>query len=143
MYLVDINVWLALAFEAHGHHMRALGWFNRAEPGACAMSRLTQSGFLRLATNPAVFGEEAVTMSEAWILYDALLADERVYYLPEPHGLEPCWRKFTEGGTYSPKVWSDAYLAAFALVSGIALLSFDEGFQKFDGLKWTMPDGVS
>jgi hypothetical protein len=109
----------------------------------CLFRSSERGGFLRLATNPAVFGEEAVTVSEAWILYDALLADERVYYLPEPHGLEPCWRKFTEGGTYSPKVWSDAYLAAFALVSGIALVSFDEGFQKFDGLKWTIPDVAS
>ena len=78
-------------------------------------------------------------MTEAWILYDALRADERVIYLPEPHGLESSWRKFIEGETYSPKVWSDAYLAAFAQMSGIAVVSFDEDFRKFDGLKWTSP----
>ncbi len=78
-------------------------------------------------------------MSEARILYDALLADERVSYLLEPHGLESSGRKFTEGETYSPKVWSDAYLAAFAQMSGIAVVSFDKSFQKFDGLKCTSP----
>ena len=139
MHLVDVNLWLALVFEAHDHHPRALRWFDGAEPDSCAMCRFAQSGFLRLATNPAVFGDEAVTMSQAWGLYDALLTDERVCYLPEPQGLEPAWRTYTEGETHSPKVWSDAYLAAFAKAAGIGMVSFDKGFRKFDGLVLTIP----
>ena len=139
MHLADANLWLALVFEAHDHHQRALGWFDTVEPDSCAMCRFAQSGFLRLATNPAVFGDEAVTMTQAWTLYDELLADERVYYLPEPHGLEPVWRSYTQGHVRSPKVWSDAYLAAFANACGVAVVSFDEGFRKFDGLGLTVP----
>lgn len=139
VHLADINFWLALAFEAHHHHPRALRWFDGAEPDSCAMCRFSQSGVLRLATNPAVFGDEAVTMAQAWALYDELLADERVYYLAEPQGLEPIWRDYTRGQTHSPKVWSDAYLAAFAEVAGIGVLSFDKGFQQFDGLALTIP----
>ena len=140
MHLIDINIWLALVFEAHQHHPRALRWFDLAEPGACIMCRVVQSGFLRLATNPSVFGDEAVTMSQAWMLYDALLADERIHYLLEPQGLEATWRSYTEGQTYSPKVWSDAYLAAFAKTAGFNLVSFDKGFRKFNDLKVIIPE---
>ncbi|NKB67930.1 MAG: PIN domain-containing protein [Candidatus Latescibacteria bacterium] len=139
MHLVDINVWLALIFEAHQHHPQALRWFDAAEPDSCAMCRLAQNGLLRLATNPAVFADEAVTMAQAWALYDELLADERVYYLAEPQGLEATWRDYTRDQTHSSKVWSDAYLAAFAVAAGMGVLSFDKGFQKFDGLALTIP----
>ncbi len=139
MYLVDINFWLALVFEAHYHHPRALRWFDVAQPDACAICRVAQSGFLRLATNPTVFGDEAVTMSQAWDLYDKLLTDERVCYLPEPQGLESVWRTYTQDQTHSPKVWSDAYLAASAEAAGIGMVSFDKGFRKFDGLVLTIP----
>ena len=102
MHLADVSFWLALAFQAHGHHPRALRWFDAAPPDACAMCRFTQSGFLRLATNPAVFGDEAVPMSQAWALYDELQSDERVCFLQEPQGLEPAWRRHTEGHTHYP-----------------------------------------
>ena len=48
-------------------------------------------------------------------------------------------RKTSEGETHSPKVWSDAYLAAFAEAAGIGMVSFDKGFRKFDGLVLTIP----
>jgi toxin-antitoxin system PIN domain toxin len=88
MHLPDINVWLALTFEVHAHHRTAKKWFEGAEPDSCAFCRLTQQGFLRLATNPAVFKDEAVTMDVAWACYDSLLEDERVYFMREPEGLE-------------------------------------------------------
>lgn len=140
MHLADANLWLALAFEVHAHHQRALRWFDAREPESCAMCRLAQSGFLRLATNPAVFGIEAVVTAQAWDLYDELLSDERVFYLPEPNGLEQAWRRYTKGQQYSTKVWSDAYLAAFANACGIALVSFDTGFLNYDGLTLVAPE---
>lgn len=33
--------------------------------------------------------------------------------------------------TSSPKVWMDAYLAAFAITSGLRFVTFDRDFQKF------------
>ena len=66
MYLPDINVWLALAFEVHFHHRTAKAWFKGTGPDGCGFCRLTQQGFLRLAANPAVFGDEAVPMDVAW-----------------------------------------------------------------------------
>jgi predicted nucleic acid-binding protein len=53
-FLLDVNVWLALAFPAHAHHQQALGAFQQATPArpAC-FCRATQQGFLRLASTAA------------------------------------------------------------------------------------------
>ena len=48
MHLLDINVWLALAFEVHAHHRRAKKWFQGAGPDSCAFCWLTQQGFLKI-----------------------------------------------------------------------------------------------
>ena len=45
--------------------------------------------------------------------------------------MEAVWRRYTEPYPYSHRVWSDAYLAAFAAVAGLTLATFDQGFGKF------------
>jgi hypothetical protein len=70
MHLPDVNVWLALTFDSHVHHLRAKLWFDALTTQAY-FCRLTQQGFLRLATNPKAFGRDAVTMDDAWRLFDA------------------------------------------------------------------------
>src|SRR4051794_5335004 len=95
MRLPDVNLWLALAFQSHVHHARAKDWFEALpEPGG-SFCRMTQQGFLRLATNPKAFGDEAVTLADAWRMYDAFRADPRVAFAEEPAGLEAFWREYT------------------------------------------------
>ena len=113
MFLPDVNLWLALAFESHFHHKAAKEWFDARSDG-CSFCRLTQQGFLRLATNPKAFGDEAVSITDAWGLYDTLLNDPGVSFIEEPLGLELIWREYTERQSFSPQVWNDAFLAAFA-----------------------------
>jgi len=71
-------------------------------------------------------------------LYDALLGDPRIAYAEEPPGVEPCWRDYTCGQTFSPKVWNDAYLAAFARAAELKLVTFDDGFVQFAELNFTI-----
>jgi toxin-antitoxin system PIN domain toxin len=67
MHLPDVNVWLALTFDSHIHHPPAKAWFdNLANDTVCHFCRLTQQGFLRLATNRRVFGKHALTLPKAW-----------------------------------------------------------------------------
>jgi len=77
-------------------------------------------------------------MAAAWSCYDKLLNDERVYYSTESGDLEPLWRRHTNRGAYSPKVWSDAYLAAFAGAARMSIVSFDRGFRQYKGLEATI-----
>ena len=66
MLLLDINVWLALTFDSHVHHGSALSCYNSLPPNETrCFCRLTQQGFLRLATNQKAFPGSALSMDEA------------------------------------------------------------------------------
>lgn len=138
MFLADVNFWLALAFQSHVHHVSARNWFDAAADDSCFFCRLTQQGFLRLATNPKALGSEAVSLSDAWRLYDALVGDPRVAYAIEPANLEPLWRRHTQRRSFSPKVWNDAFLAAFAEGSSLELVTFDQGFTQYQSARCTI-----
>src|SRR5207249_2967435 len=78
-------------------------WFEALGSGAAAFCRLTQQGFLRLATTPKVLADEPLTLIQAWQLYDELFGDPRVVFSEEPDELEKHWRGFTRRRTFSPK----------------------------------------
>lgn len=132
--LVDINVWLGLTFTAHQHHAAAVGWFGQCDESSAAFCRMTQQGFLRLASNSLVFKSDALNLRGSWAKYDTLLSDERVCFQHEPLDVEDRWRQFTMNRTFSAKIWNDAYLAAFAISSGLELVTFDKGFRRYEGL---------
>jgi toxin-antitoxin system PIN domain toxin len=88
MYLPDINFWLAAAFASHAHHDAASEWFQHVPMRECAFCRMTQQGFLRLATTPKVLTVKALTLIQAWRLYDDLFRDPRVVFSEEPGNLE-------------------------------------------------------
>jgi predicted nucleic acid-binding protein len=67
-------------------------------------------------------------------LYDAFRADSRIDFLDEPPALPALWREHTDRQTYSPKVWNDAYLAAFACTGDLKLVTFDQSFAQYAGL---------
>ena len=94
---------------------------------------MTQQGFLRLATNPKAMADP-LTHNQAWRAYDRFLEDERIEFSEEPLGLEAHWRVYSKGAKYSPKIWNDAYLAAFATSSRMKLVTFDKGFRGYDKL---------
>ena len=129
--LPDVNVWLALAFEVHAHHGTARAWFDSVDVRTALWCRVTQQGFLRLASNPSVFGEEALTLQDAWSCYDALSGDERTGFVAEAAGLERLWREHTSSRTHSPKVWTDAYLVAFASSAGLTMVTFDRAIVSY------------
>jgi len=131
MVLPDTNLWIALAFDVHAHHQVAHAWRTAAEQEHLAFCRLTQQSFLRLITNPAVLGADTQTLDQAWQTYDRLQTHPSVTFLPEPVRVESTWRSLTRGASHSPKVWNDAYLAAFAACTPCQLVTFDRGFRKY------------
>ncbi len=135
MHLLDVNVWLALAFDSHRHHTSAAEWFSTAQNESCCFCRITQMGFLRLATTPRVMIDAALNLTEAWQAYESLYNDPRVVFADEPDELEPLWRAYTQHDLFSPKVWSDAYLAAFAHAADFEVITFDRGFAHYQDLR--------
>jgi toxin-antitoxin system PIN domain toxin len=137
--LCDSNVWLALALSMHAHHAAAREWFEAvADPRSVLFCRATQQTFLRLLTNASVlspYGNPPLTNRQAWEAYQALLADDRIAFRSEePAGLEAEWRRFAVRETASPKIWMDAYLAAFALAGDCRMVTTDAAFRQFRGL---------
>ena len=139
MILCDSNVWLALTLFDHTHHTSALRWFDGiTEPKMVFFCRATQQSFLRLLTSAAVLtpiGNAPLTNRQAWNLYETLLTDDRIdTQFREPPGLERLWKQFALRDTSSPKLWIDAYLAAFALAGGYRFVTIDKAFAQFEGL---------
>lgn len=133
--LLDVNVWLALAAEAHPHHFRAKAyWENEAAPRS-AFCRLTQLALLRHLTNPAIMGDQVMVPSAAWAKLHEFLALPEIQSLPEPPGLDAHLGEFCNLGRSSPNLWTDAYLAAFARCAGLRLVTLDHGFSRFSGLE--------
>ena len=133
--LTDVNVWIALATERHEHHAPARDWFFSLEEEGAAFCRVTQMSFLRLLTNSAVMGEDVLTPPEAWRRYQDLRRDWRVSFAAEPAGVEAGWIHLMSA-TPAPRSWTDAYLAAFAIGHGYALVSFDRNFARWKELRF-------
>jgi uncharacterized protein len=125
MKLLDANVWLAAGWVNHAQHPIARAWFDR-EDDDLAWCRVTQMSFLRLVSNPAVAGSDALTRRQAWIAYDTFAADPRVRFLDEPDGIAPLWLSFSKRDDRSHQLWTDDYLAAFAQAAGVTLVTFDK-----------------
>jgi uncharacterized protein len=133
--LLDANVWLALAAEAHTHHRRAeLYWRNEAAP-LVVFCRVTQLAFLRHLTNKSIMGRQTLTPAEAWKKCAEFLALPEIELIAEPTALDQHLQKFCDLGRTSPNLWTDAYLAAFAKCAGLRLVTFDRGFSKFSGVE--------
>jgi len=122
----DVNVWVALNLDGHAHHAAAKEWYE-ALPAAWTLifCRQTQMGLFRFLTTAAVMQGEALTMQGCWQLYDQWVATGQVAWADEPMGLEETLRSLAGGAAASRKIWTDAYLAAFAEAGNLTLVTLD------------------
>jgi toxin-antitoxin system PIN domain toxin len=145
--LFDSNIWLALTFSAHPHHALAKGIFAEASAkNPACFCRATQQSFLQLATTPAIlhaYGAEGFTNQDAAKLIQTLSRLSAVSTLEEPSGIESRWLELAGLPSSSPKVWMDAYLAAFAILHEAEFVTLDRDFHNFekDGLKLRLLGG--
>ena len=78
-------------------------------------------------------GNDVLSSRDAWRAYRTILADERISFAPEPFALEPEWQKLTAQDRPTPKVWTDAYLVAFAHAGGMRLVTLDRAVLAIAG----------
>lgn len=122
----DVNVWMALTYGGHVHHKVARTWFEEVNMEArVCFCRFTQISLLRLLTTQAVMGtDEVMTQTQAWQAFDS-----RIVFVDEPPNLEELFRSLSRQHSPNPKTWANSYLAAFAAVSDMYLVTFDQAFQ--------------
>lgn len=131
--LPDINVWLALAVKEHLHHMPAMRyWLNEAAAPVC-FCRVTMLGLVRLLSQPKVMGASALSLQAAMQAFQGWLELPGVRWVDEP---AECSRTLTDvvAQGLAPRLWTDAYLAAFARSANLRVISFDADFRRFDHL---------
>jgi toxin-antitoxin system PIN domain toxin len=129
----DINVWLALLDPNHFHHAAASRYWEDHPESELAFSRITMLGLLRLSTQPRVLSR-TLSASEAWEIYQSYLAQPQIHFLAEPETTEWHFSSLTAKAALPHRLWTDAYLAAFAIAGGCQLVSFDADFEQFPGL---------
>lgn len=134
-FFPDVNVWLALSYLGHEHHLAAASWFDGLHSEIAYFCRVTQLSFLRLITHPNVMGEDTKSQSEAWRTYGTFLSDERISFCLEPDAeqLGSILRRLTAGQHASSKQWPDAYLSAFAQTADMILVTFDRALHQMTG----------
>ena len=134
--LVDVNVLLALLHARHQHHPRALAWLNTCDSaGAVKVCRVVQMGVLRLLTRTAVMREDVLSAAEFWEGWARLMDDDRLAWVQEPLDTEEAWRRVTSVLPKRQCAETDAYLAALARAGDWTLVTFDQGFRRFAGLR--------
>lgn len=134
--LFDTNVWIAAIFSTHPFHSRAqtaLAERTAAEPAV--FCRSTQQSFLRLASTEALlkaYGALGLTNRDALVALSDLMTLPQVCDRLEPPGTVALWHRLAGRDTASPKLWMNAYLAAFALGGGLSLVSLDHDLKSFE-----------
>ncbi|MBK6998659.1 MAG: PIN domain-containing protein [Rhodoferax sp.] len=133
--LFDTNVWLAAVFPKHLFHQIAqqeLVQSTAAQP--VVWCRATQQSFVRLASTASLhraYDAQGLTNRSVLAVLDALQALPQVTWRDEPQGIFGLWRTLAALDSASPKVWMDAYLAAFAIAAGLRMVTLDRDFQTF------------
>ena len=133
--LFDTSVWIAAVFTSHPFHLPAQKSLQLATPAEPAVfCRSTQQSFLRVASTPTLlkaYGATGLTNRDALVTLGALRALPQVCEREEPPGASALWHRLVSRDTASPKVWMDAYLAAFAISGGMRMVSLDQDFRNF------------
>ena len=132
--LPDLNVWLALASPMHQHHSSAVAYWEEQASQQVLFCTVTALGLVRLVMQPKVMGDAALTAADASALLDQFVQQPGVSHAqPSSEGWD-VFHGFMRQADLSPRLCTDAHLAALAITNQWRLVSFDRDFQSFCGL---------
>lgn len=128
VYLLDVNVVIALLDEAHAGHQTAEEWFDT--PGLeWALCAFTEAGVLRFFTRPKT-GD--MSMEQVAAMLERLKEQPGYRYQP----ITVDWQTLTEPffkRLFGHKQVTDAFLLGLAIHAGLVLVTFDGGIQPLAG----------
>ena len=120
MALLDVNALVALAWDSHVHHASMRAWFTAKDPVGWATCPITESGFVRVSSNPLVL-PSALGVDAARGVLATLRAHPRHRFLPDDVSM-------SDGDIPSIAGYrqvTDAHLLALARRGGMRLVTFD------------------
>lgn len=128
IFLLDLNLLLALAWPSHVHHNIAHDWFRQNAAPGWATCPVTQLGFIRLSSNPA-FTSDAVSPNEALSLLGAMIAMDGHEFWPDDID---CTSVAFAGGMRMTghRQVTDAYLLSLARARAGCLATLDRRMNR-------------
>lgn len=140
MKLPDVNLLLYAVDDTSPRHARAREWLESVLSGTeeVAFAWAVLLGFVRVATNPAVF-ESPLTAEQALDYVEEWLAPPGTSTVAPGRGHAARLRALLEPLGTAGNLTSDAHLAALAIEHGAELCSADNDFARFAGLRWRDP----
>jgi toxin-antitoxin system PIN domain toxin len=135
--LVDTSVWVAAFFDEHEFFLPAKAFVASCGRGQPALfCRASEQSWLRLVTTPSLhrlYKAPSVSNADAIAILATWLAQPHIHCLDaEPEGTRELWLELAAIPSASPKVWMDAYLAAFAIRAALPFATLDTDFRRFE-----------
>jgi len=131
--LLDLNVLIALTDPEHIHRRKAVRWFLSLGKDNWGVCPLTEAGFLRIATNPAMQAG-TISLERAIAILQALRAHPGYCYWPitDSETWVAVTARFAWRITGHQQV-TDAYLLGLAIEEDGVLVTFDRGLTHLAG----------
>jgi toxin-antitoxin system PIN domain toxin len=133
--LVDVNVLIALTEPGHEHYRKAQEWFDSSMGGNLGVCPLTESGFIRLTTNPA-FRPGPRSLELAITILQFLKGHPGYWYCPIDESWVTLTAPFAARISGHQQV-TDAYLLGLAIKGNGVLVTFDKGIQYMAGAEYS------
>jgi toxin-antitoxin system PIN domain toxin len=132
--LPDVNVWFPLVQPQHVNHGRSLRYWTEEASPKVAFCQITAHGLLRALSNQKALASEALTVQEAWQQYQSLRALQEVIYASETTAADSFLKQWIDKAAFTPRMWTDAQLAALTKAYEFRFVTFDRDFRRFPGL---------
>ncbi len=130
--IADVNVLLPLLCEGHPFQQTAYAWFETRAPDSVGWCLPIRLAVLRHLSNVHIMGEGILSPERTLAAWDSLASDERMFeVLTAPPTLESHLRANVAGRQPTPKLWTDAWLAALAESMSCEMVTCDRGFRNF------------
>jgi toxin-antitoxin system PIN domain toxin len=127
VYLLDVNVLIALLWPAHDDHHRVQQWYSNKGHEGWATCPLTQAGFVRIVSNPA-FSRDAVSPQEAVKILSANLENASHRFWPDEVSFSQAIQPFADRISGHKQV-TDAYLLGLAILKKGILVTLDQSIR--------------
>jgi toxin-antitoxin system PIN domain toxin len=134
--LPDLNLWLALAWSGHRHHVTAYHYWEVQAADTVVFSTVTALGLVRLLSQPRAMGGAVLGLDQASAVLAAFLEQPGVRLVDDAAASWPVFRQLLSSGIWPARLCTDVHLAAIAITEGWRLVSFDRDFGRFSGLSW-------
>ena len=122
MALLDVNVLVALVWDSHVHHTAAKAWFEAEASRGWASCSVSESGFVRVSSNPKVL-PSPIGVEDAREVLRKLRSAPGHRFLADDVSITDSDVPKLSGH----RQVTDAHLLALARRRGVPLVTFDAG----------------